>query len=297
MGDITHRSDGSRIRALYAHSFWLTKHYVIIPEGPLYIKDPQNLFVTGIFLSALHWDKDQPTYFHVFHRDGRGLVTSIPLYPGFFMFHTANAFEGEDGKLYLDCASFNRGDILHQIQHFGQPRMPEFDQKTAHKMDMNGITHTLDSEMSYGDLVRYCLDIKKQTATREDLAMLIEFPRFNHDMAFRPYQFVYGCRLHYKKNQAETISLLKVDLNNKGTNEFMIEGYSCSEPIFVPKPDGQNEDDGVLLTLANSEEKCYMLIIDATEMKELARFLIGQFTAITFHGSYVDHEFKTISPN
>lgn len=296
LGDVTRRFDGSPIQAPYIHSLWLTKNYVIIPEAPMYSKKPLNLLLAGSILATLCWEKNEPTYFHVFHRDGRGLVASIPFRPGFFTFHTANAFES-DGLLYLDSASFDNGDVLHQVQSFGQPRMHEFDTTATRNIDINGIMHPVKPQFSYGSLVRYCLDVKKQTATKEELAPNLEFPRFNHSFALRDYQYVFGCRLYRSEKQVETGSLIKVDIGSKKTKEFLVEGCSCSEPIFVPKPDGQSEDDGVLLTLVNSEENCYLMVVDALEMKELTRILIGQFTAVTFHGSYVDHEFKTISPN
>lgn len=297
LGDITHRSDGTPVQSAYIHSLWLTKNYVIVPEAPFYAKKPLNLVLTGTILSSLCWDETQPSYFHVFHRDGRGLVASIPLKPSFFTFHTANAFEGDDGKLYLDSASFDNGDILHQVQHFGQPTEQDFGQKKTRNTNVNGIMHPVSPQITWGNLVRYCIDLEKREIKREELATNIEFPRFNHGISLRPYQFVYGCRVHQSDKQVETGSLVKVNVTNKMTKEFLLNGYTCSEPIFVPKPDGKSEDDGALLTLANSEDNCYLIIIDALEMKELARILIGKFTALTLHGSYVDHDFKTISPN
>jgi torulene dioxygenase len=278
------------------HSFWLTKNYVILPEAPLHSKKPLNLFFTGNILSTLCWDSSKPLYFHVFHRDGRGLVASVPLRPAFFTFHTANAFEIDD-TLILDCAAFDSGDIIHQVQSFGQPRTDEYTSQTKERtINVNGIMHPVPPQNSYGDFNRYTIDLKSQTASKKTFLSNVEFPRFNHEISLGSYGYVYGCRMYVNEKQ-ETGSLVKIGLEGGEVKEFLVHGHSCSEPIFAARPGATAEDDGVLLTFVNSTECCYLMVVDAREMKELARIKIGQFTAVTFHGSYVDHEFKMVSPN
>jgi len=42
------------------------------------------------------------------------------------------------------------------------------------------------------------------------------------------------------------LQLLKVDVQTKKCLEWIEEGCHCSEPIFVPKPDAQDEDEGTI---------------------------------------------------
>ena len=47
-----------------------------------------------------------------------------------------------------------------------------------------------------------------------------------------------------------------------------------SEPVFVPNPDGVEEDDGVILSnvmCSNPDQHPFLLILDAKTFKETAR--------------------------
>ena len=63
-----------------------------------------------------------------------------------------------------------------------------------------------------------------------------------------------------------------------------------SEPIFVPRPGGRAEDDGVLLVLGydTSRRESLLLIIDAPSMSEVARAYTGGIRCPpTFHGQWI----------
>ncbi|GAN07437.1 carotenoid cleavage dioxygenase 1 [Mucor ambiguus] len=310
LADFTHRTDKSSIQAPYIHSLWLTENYVIIPESPMVLKDRgANMLMNGSFLSSISWVKDAPTYCHVISRhpaqEKEGLVASIPVNPGFFTFHVGNAFEtkNESGEtiLTLDAASFWDGDIMHQLHGFGTPHRKGFVAEKVKQSTLNGISYPPRQQSGFGDLVRYKLNLDQSTTLSIDtLAKNVEFPRFNQDYALKEEsRFVYGCQLQgFTEKRDETGGLIKVDLT--GQTEpltFVEEGFNCSEPIFVPNPTGTKEDDGVLLSLVNNFDCCYFIVFDASNLEELARIKIGQFIAVTFHGSYVDHEFKSININ
>ena len=65
---------------------------------------------------------------------------------------------------------------------------------------------------------------------------------------------------------------------------------SVSEPIFVPNPDGEKEeDDGVLLcvVLDGVKGSSYLLCLDARTMEELGRAEAEFAVALGFHGLHV----------
>ncbi|KAI9480628.1 MAG: carotenoid oxygenase [Benjaminiella poitrasii] len=309
---ITHRDDQSPINPAYIHSFWLTENYLIIPESPLIVKNRgMDMLMNGSFISSMSWNSDAPTYLHVFKRNNpdypskSGLVASIPV-PSFYTFHVGNAFESpcpttKDIRLVLDCASFSNGDILHQLHTFGVPRGKGPYVSPSQQTQLNGITNPPDYQMSFGDLVRFELNLDQKTMVSvKTLAENVEFPRFNQAYSMKAnHQYVYGCHLsRFTEKKDQSVHLVKIDLNNLSTKLYGHEGYGCSEPIFVPRPESKEEDDGVLLSLVNDfNQCCYFVIVDAKHLKEIARVKIGEFTAITFHGSYIDHEFESINVN
>lgn len=305
LGDITHRKDGSQFQAPYIHSFWLSKHYVIIPESPLIYKDKGlNFLLNGSVLSSMTWVEDAPTYLHVFSRTGEGLVASIPV-PAFFVFHVANAFDTVDPAtgdimLTLDSASFEDGDIMQQVYNFGTTHRKGYKPPyEANGGRLNGMAFPPSHQQTFGDLKRYQLNVSQSKLVSHDiLCKNLEFPRFNQKLIGEPAEYVFGCELNGNTEKVDSTGyLVKVNINTKEVVRYGQEGFNCSEPIFVPTPNGEQEDDGVLLTLANNFDRCYLNIVDAQSMRELARFSIGKFTAVTFHGSYVDHEFESININ
>lgn len=307
LANITRRKDGSSIELPYIHSFWLTEHFVVIPESPLVYKDRGvNMLLNGCALASMTWLDNAPTYLHIFSRDGKSeLVASIPV-PSFFTFHVANAFDTVDPDtgdilVTLDSASFKDGEIMQQLHNFGTSRHkgPEIKNVTS-TTKLNGIPFPPIQQESTGDLVRYRLNLTQQKYISQDiLCKDLEFPRFNQDYATKSnYKIVYGCELKGPTEKTDEMNcLIKVNTETGETSSYGQEGYSCSEPIFVPKPNATKEDEGVLLTLVNNFDCCYLIIVDAENMKELARFVIGQFTAVTFHGSYVDYEFESVNIN
>ncbi|KAI8341816.1 carotenoid oxygenase [Chlamydoabsidia padenii] len=320
LANITHRKGSVRtpIRSCYIHSFWLTKNYIVIPESPLYLKNMGlDFIVSGSVLNGMEWDTKTPTYLHVIsRRPDLGHVASIPV-GAFFTFHTCNAWEEikMDGTtlLTLDCAAFPDGDIMYQIHNFGQtlPPLSGFENSNLHEghSRFNGFTVPPLHQTSFGEMRRYTLTLD-QTACSSGaytpLADNMEFPRFNQEYSMRPYKYIYGSRLvEATQTEGERYCLIKLNTGTGETVTFDNSNYVCSEPIFVPRPGDKekHEDDGVVLSLVNvmnhhgGAKHCFLLVLDALTMKEIARCNIGDFTATTFHGSFVDYEYKSVSVN
>ncbi|KAI8072594.1 carotenoid oxygenase [Gongronella butleri] len=140
------------------------------------------------------------------------------------------------------------------------------------------------------------------------LATDVELPRFNPKFNLKPYRYVWGvCESKHAPSYATgTVinALIKADLGSPSrvnhendtidaplTRIWDEPGCNCSEPIFLPHPDAagaDQEDHGVVLSIVNRAKDCFLLVLDAATMQELARATIGQFNAMTIHGSFVD---------
>lgn len=152
---------------------------------------------------------------------------------------------------------------------------------------------------------------KRRVASYTVVAHDVELPRFNTKYNLRPYRYLWGvCESKYAPSYASGAvvnGLIKVDLNRPSlckntdlgsTARIWDEpGCSCGEPIFVPRPDGVEEDDGVILSIINQRHQCFLLTLDAATMVELARTVMGSFNANTIHGSFVDHHGKGVAVN
>jgi torulene dioxygenase len=307
--------DGSSITAPYIHSFPLTKNYVVIPEYPLYLGGKGLPFIIeGNIEAAFRWDEKAKTYFHIISREKKQHVATIEADPA-FSFHMGNAWETEDG-IEFDCCVFPDGDIVKQLYSFANPVRKSQAKAQATKdanltsQKINGIRNPPIRQPSFGKLRRYTIsheDIARGAgvASYRDITTNVEFPRFNARYTSQPSRYVWGCALEpatVEKN--ETYDIVKVATDTGEITRYHRPGYACSEPIFVPKPGANEEDDGVIVALANeySEEeemidRSYVVVLDGKTLEELGKAEIGNFTPVTFHGSFVDKDFDNVSIN
>lgn len=148
---------------------------------------------------------------------------------------------------------------------------------------------------------------KRRVASYTVIGHDLEMPRINPTYNLKPYRYCWGvCESRHAPSYASGAvvnGLIKLDLNQPylgaNTDEASPSkiwdepGCSCAEPIFIPNPEGTEEDDGVVMsivntTLKNGSESCFLLILDAASFQEIARTTIGAFNAVTLHGSFVD---------
>lgn len=154
---------------------------------------------------------------------------------------------------------------------------------------------------------------KRPHADYDIVAEDVELPRIDPRRAQRPYRYVYGvCDSEYGMSYANAssagllVGIIKADLH-KGTEAALKwdrPGCSCSEPVFIPDPSKVEEDAGVLLSIVNVSggedgqgDSCFMLVLDARDLTELARADMGAYNASTFHGSFVDAAGKSVAVN
>jgi torulene dioxygenase len=157
---------------------------------------------------------------------------------------------------------------------------------------------------------------KRRVASYTIIGHDLEMPRFNPKYNLKRYKYCWGvCESRHAPSYASgsvVNGLIKLDLDQPylGTNtdkESLAKiwdepGCSCAEPIFIPNPEATEEDEGVIMsivntTLKNGSESCFLLILDASSMKEIARTTIGAFNAVTLHGSFVNKDGRGVAVN
>lgn len=81
---------------------------------------------------------------------------------------------------------------------------------------------------------------------------------------------------------------LRVDLDSGATTTWKRSEATQLEPLFVPRPGGSADDDGVLLvpTLADGDETTVIGILDARSMACLAELRTPQIVPFGFHAAF-----------
>ena len=119
-----------------------------------------------------------------------------------------------------------------------------------------------------------------------------EFPSTNYKrVGGKAYRFAYGASDGHRGN-AYSSAIVKIDIETGGSSSFSDGTHIFGEPLFVSRPGGESEDDGVLLTVGSAQdaESSVLAIIDARSMAPLALATVQSSIPLGFHGSFLRNE-------
>jgi all-trans-8'-apo-beta-carotenal 15,15'-oxygenase len=258
----------------FLHDFAITPNYCVFTQNAVSFNPlPYVLGLKGAG-ECLHFDAKQHSKIVVIPRDRTQPVKILPT-PAGFVFHHANAFE-RDGDLYLDSICYEGLPVVEPGQDYLQTN---FD------------------ALSPGQLWRFHVDLANNMVERQMLeSRCCEFPSLHPDRMGRPYRYVYIGAAHEPTGNAPLQAVLKVDLETGDRQLWSAApwGYA-GEPIFVPCPAADTEDDGWVLTLVfNSQtERSELIILDARDLTRgpLARLHLKHHVPYGLHGSFTPEYF------
>ncbi|XP_030835431.1 beta,beta-carotene 15,15'-dioxygenase [Strongylocentrotus purpuratus] len=282
----------------YSHSFFMTPNYFVLVEQPLYINMIKlaSLAVMGYsFLDVLEFCPDKPTRFHVVRRSDTVPVATKYITEAQFFFHQINAFEKE-GHIVIDMCSYKDNEIMKRLylktlEEEGLVDVGVQCKRYYLPIDVEGFQP--------GDTVS-TLHKNETTAYMESEGTIfckpfvlcdvgIELPRINYEKYNgQPYQYVYGVLGTGEHDNR----IAKIDVE-AGTSKIWYEdGCYPSEPVFIGTPEGQEEDDGVVLsTVLNFNEggSPFLVVLDAKTFTELGRAELPiKDMAYAIHGFFAE---------
>lgn len=112
-----------------------------------------------------------------------------------------------------------------------------------------------------------------------------ELPTINPAYHTRPYRYVYSLAMSGRSTLVDTI--VKTNLVSRAVLQWNNPlGHTPGEAIFVKRPGGVKEDDGVLLSvvLDGFSSKSYLICLDARTMCEIGRAEMDFAVGFGFHG-------------
>ncbi len=116
-----------------------------------------------------------------------------------------------------------------------------------------------------------------------------DLPRTNYAQSNgRDYRFAYGASRRKETPDDFMNQLVKVDVQTRETRRWFEEDCYPGEAIFVAAPSATGEDEGVLLSVVLDGKKgtSFLLVLDATSFRELARASVPHHIPFSFHGMY-----------
>nr|XP_053636980.1 uncharacterized protein LOC128692030 [Cherax quadricarinatus] len=282
-----------RLNPCYMHSFAITDNYWVLIEQPLVVSVSKILRVLikhDALIDALQW-WEKETKIHVVSRETGTVTNTQYVTETFFFLHTINAYEDSD-HIVLDIASYKNAEML-QCMFVEALKNAAYDPTFA--------------QMFRGRPKRWVLPLHPNK-NAEPNANLISLPNTSCHARWAKKNLVYvtpelivdiGCevpRIHYDEHNGRHYryfyaicsdvdhrspgTLVKADVVNKTHLEWSEHNVYPSEPIFVPTPGAQREDDGVvlsaLLRAKGLDQQVCILVLDACTFTEVGRV---EFTA------------------
>jgi carotenoid cleavage dioxygenase-like enzyme len=182
-----------------------------------------------------------------------------------FVFHHVNAYATEE-SVVLDAVEFADAEIIGSLslEHLDGPGFPD---------------------VPDGRLVRYRIDLGGDAIHRERLYDGgMELPRVPRAVRGRCHRYAYG----QSTDRHGANGLVKVDCKTGRAREWWERSVFVEEPVPVQRPDGENEDDGVLVATALDvdRERSYLLVFDAATLQERARVVLPHAEPFGFHGRF-----------
>jgi beta,beta-carotene 9',10'-dioxygenase len=274
--------EGSRQRVLaelpvdqpsYMHSFGMSERYLILTEFPLRV-NPLRLALSGQpFITNYRWQPERGTIFTVVDK-GNGAVVARAKGPPCFGFHHVNAFE-ESGAVHVDFLAYPDAEVIERL----------------------GLDRLRAGNPSHAVSTLTRVSIPLGSAESEPLMVEgkvlcdtpFELPRIDYvRRAGRRHAHVWGVG----QSEAATFldMIVKVELAGARpvVRRWHEDGCYAGEPVFVARPGGEAEDDGILLSvvLDTRARTSFLLVLDAATLAECARAAVSHHIPFGFHGNH-----------
>ncbi|MEF8776642.1 MAG: carotenoid oxygenase family protein [Haloarculaceae archaeon] len=254
----------------YMHSFAVTTGWVVLIEPPLVVNllSLLNPLDGGSFFDALSWRPRRGSRFLVIDRSDGSLAAAIDG-PPLFYFHVANAFEQSEGILAIDVVTFEDASVIDALS----------------MADLAGG----DFSHPMGDLTRFHVSIPDATVNSERRHDgHLSLPRINEAYAGGPYRYVYSQGAAGDDRTEFPTGLQKIDLETGEVDTWASPTRYVGEPIFVSRPGGDHEDDGVVLAvvLDTDRERSGLLVLNGETFERRAIAWLPNVEPFDFHGQY-----------
>lgn len=261
-------------RPSYMHSFGMSERYLVLTEFPLRV-NPLSLALSGKpFIMNYRWRPEDGTQFTVIDKAGGAVAARARAAPC-FGFHHVNAHEA-DGALLVDLLAYPDATIIDDL------RLDRL-RAGAHVNATSTLTRFRIPLGSNGSGI-----VETQAEPLCDTR--IELPRIDYSRrAGRSYRCVWGTGQSRSESFLDTITRIELSAGAPAiVTSWAEQGCFPGEPVFVARPAGAKEDDGVLLSVVLDARAgtSFLLVLDAATLTELARASVPHHIPFGFHGDY-----------
>ncbi|QAU12288.1 carotenoid oxygenase family protein [Halorubrum sp. BOL3-1] len=280
-GGRRHVATVSTEKPAYMHSFALTPRYVVLTEFPLRL-DPSRFLKPGrqpAFIEQFEWEPDRGTRIVVVDRT-TGAVVAEPVTDAVFGFHHVNAFERDGGtEIVFDLETVPDATTIDSL-YLENVRAGEMGAIVGR---IDRFTVDLGSSVGAGRYGGADATVSRETVFDGGTAL----PTSSPARWCRRHRYVYAMGMDTPVTEWAR-RVVKVDAETGTARAFDDGGDYFGEPLFVPRPEGDAEDEGVVVTVALDADdgRSRLLVLDGETLAERARATLPHAAPFDFHGRY-----------
>ncbi len=252
------------------HDMLITKNFIIFVIPPAFYKITDILRDKKPMSQTLKFDRFEKTRILVLSKDGSSVPLEYTLPPR-LVFHNGNAHE-ENGIITFQTFMTDDESLLNLINQWQLNAEIKIDAPSMYevKIDLN----------------------KNRLESTECLLRAHDFPVLNDKFVGRKNQFIYCASMGNAHDPMAFDALTKFDLFNRSKMIYsMKENEMCGEPFFVAKSRSRDEDEGYLAYIGYNQnlDQSFLEILDAADMKFLARIWANCYLPLGFHGHFISN--------
>lgn len=277
-GEITSKKNHSVPGFCFIHDFVITENYCIFFQNP--VKFNPIPFVLGICGAAecIKIQKNQPTKIIIIPRKTQTENVKVLETKAGFIFHHVNAFELENeiNEIIVDSICY---ESLTEVEPNSDYRKTDFEKNSPPQL------WRFNLNLSNNKVQNQLIDPRPT-----------EFPTIHPNYMGKSYRYLYSAAAHQSTVNAPLQAIFKVDLES-GTKQLWSaapRGF-VGEPIFVPRANSQQEDDGwIIFVVYNAENhRSEIVILDAQNLEKgrIAKLHLKHHIPYGLHGSFTPEIF------
>ena len=275
-GEITSKQNHSVPGFCFIHDFVITENYCMFFQNPVDFNPIP--FALGISSAAqcIKFQKNQPTRIIIIPRKTQTENVKVLETQAGFIFHHVNAFE-VGNEIIIDSICY---ESLTEVEPNSDYRKTDFDTNSPPQ------------------LWRFNLNLSENKVQNQLIdPRPTEFPTIHPNYVGKSYRYLYSAAAHQSTVNAPLQAIFKVDLESgrKQLWSAAPRGF-IGEPIFIPRPNSQTEDDGWLIALVYDAEhhRSDVVILDAENLekeKPVAKLHLKHHIPYGLHGSFTQETF------
>ena len=274
-GEITSKQNHSVPGFCFIHDFVITENYCMFFQNPVDFNPIP--FALGISSAAqcIKFQKNQPTRIIIIPRKTQTKNVKVLETQAGFIFHHVNAFE-VGNEIIIDSICY---ESLTEVEPNSDYRKTDFDTNSPPQ------------------LWRFNLNLSENKVQNQLIdPRPTEFPTIHPNYVGKSYRYLYSAAAHQSTVNAPLQAIFKVDLESgrKQLWSAAPRGF-IGEPIFIPRPNSQTEDDGWLIALVYDAEhhRSDVVILDAQNLQKgaIAKLHLKHHIPYGLHGSFTQETF------